>query len=182
MEDAHVHECELKSVYSSYSNTLDSGMETHSKSLSVREPHGQTRGSPTQPVEIVFHHVSPQSSCGAVLWSRKPLLGGTVEEINSTHSCHLRFKCFCNAAQLNQYLTKPSRAVACCTPGGKDPPPPHITRTTHWGFVTQLKACVYFIISPYCILFLSFDYTSGAAPHAYPTIFHSLKSLSRLSS
>lgn len=37
---------------------------------------------------------------------RKPLLGATVEEINCTHSCHLRFKCFCNTAQLNRYLKR----------------------------------------------------------------------------
>ena len=41
-----------------------------------------------------------------VLGSQATLLGGTLEEINSTHSCHLRFKCFCDTAQLNQYLAK----------------------------------------------------------------------------
>lgn len=50
-----------------------------------------------------------------VLWSKKPLLGATVEEINCTHFCHLRFKCFCNAAQLNRYVSEGTR--------GKSPGP-----------------------------------------------------------
>lgn len=63
----------------------------------------------------MFQCVRPGSSCGALCCGakkkkkekeRKPLLGATVEEINCTHSCHLRFKCFCNTAQLNRYLKR----------------------------------------------------------------------------
>lgn len=42
--------------------------------------------------------------CVPVVLCVVELQGATVEEINSTHSCHLRFKCFCNAALPNQYL------------------------------------------------------------------------------
>lgn len=45
----------------------------------------------------------------SVLWSTEPPLEATVEEINRTNSCHLRFKCFCNATLTNRYLQRGDR-------------------------------------------------------------------------
>lgn len=76
----------------------------------------QDRAGQPQPAQTPCVRAPELSSCGAPCCAaakkkkterkKEPLLGATVEEINCTHLCHLRFKCFCNAARLNRYVRR----------------------------------------------------------------------------